>query len=143
MTRKHILKLLSLTCIIAGMFCFSAIARSSNTPIPSAVISAKSVYIVNETGNSNVLKTAYDRFKSWGKFTIVNSRDDADIVVVFAYKNGIDQLGFVGFIKMDVFLKGDSRPVFETKKAGRTIFEPQLRTINCIADFEKHLEHKN
>jgi hypothetical protein len=57
---------------------------------------------MNETGNEKVLATATDQFTSWGRFAISKSKDDADLVVVFTHKNGIDKWGNLGITEMRI-----------------------------------------
>jgi hypothetical protein len=48
-------------------------------PLPTEVTSAKSIYLVNQTGDDKVLAAAVDQFTSWGRFAISQSATDADI----------------------------------------------------------------
>jgi hypothetical protein len=119
-----------------------ALAKSK-TPLPAEVISAKTIYLVNKTGDQDVLDTAYDQIKSWGRFTIAKSKDDAELVAVFTHKYGMDKFGNTAFIEMDVFVKDHSEPAFMAKNAFKWVSAPQHRTKACIADFRKTLEPKN
>ena len=132
-----------LVFVALSLFCVRALAFSNQPPLPDEVLSAKSIYIVNETGNQNVLNAAYNRFAKWGRFTVAPSKDDADLVIVFTHKNGMDAWGNAGLILMDVFPKGSNHSAFEVKKGFRTITEPQLRTLRCIDEFAKRLEQKH
>ncbi|NYF80222.1 hypothetical protein [Granulicella arctica] len=128
--------------VLVVMLCIPALAYSKRAPLPDQVISAKSIYLDNQSGDSAVLDTATEEFTKWGRFTITNSKDDADLVAVFTHKLGIDKWGNASFIVMDVFIKGHSEDVLETKNAVKLITAPRLRTQACIADFKKRLEPK-
>jgi len=126
--------------IIALVFTASAPAES---PVPVEVQSAKTVYLMNETGNEKVLATATDQFTGWGRFAFSKSKDDADLVVVFTHKTGIDKWGNLGITEMDVFVKGQKEPAFTAKDALKLITDRQHPTKACINDFRKRLEAKN
>jgi hypothetical protein len=116
---------------------------TAESPIPVQVRSAKTVYLMNETGNEKVLATATDQFTSWGRFAISKSRDDADLVVVFIHKNSMDKWGNVGITEMDVFVKGQNEPAFIAKDALKLLGDRQHPTKACIHDFRNRLEAKN
>jgi hypothetical protein len=52
-------------------------------PIPRAVFAAKTIAIVNHAHNDAVEAGAIESLKRWGKFTIVDDPDTADIVLTF------------------------------------------------------------
>jgi hypothetical protein len=115
----------------------------AESPVPVGVRSAKTVYLMNETGNEKVLATATDQFTTWGRFTISKSKDDADLVVVFTHKNGTDKWGNLGITEMDVFVKGQKEPAFTAKDALKLITDRQHPTKACIKQFRKRIEAKN
>ena len=115
----------------------------AESPVPVEVRSAKTIYLMNETGNERVLATATDQFAAWGRFTISKSKDDADLVVVFTHKNGMDKWGNLGITEMDVFVKGQKEPAFTAKDALKLITDRQHPTKACIKEFRKRLEAKN
>ena len=56
-------------------------------PLPEKLVEAKSVYLINESGD---LK-AYDRFfkelKTWNRFGVVAAREEADVIMVLSSKD--------------------------------------------------------
>jgi hypothetical protein len=124
-------------------FCIPVLALPKNDTLPAEVVAAKSIYLEDQKNDQAVLDAAYKQFSGWGRFTIKKSKDDADLVVIFTHKNGMDKWGFIGLTVMDVFVKGHNEPVFESKSALKTIFDPQMKTKVCITDFENHVERKN
>jgi len=111
--------------------------------LPDQLYSAKKIYLNNETEDPDVFDAASEEFTNWGRFSTTTSKDDADLTVRFSRRKGMDKWGNVGFITMDVFLKGSVEPVFQTESAVHIIFEPQRRTITCISNFKMRLEQKH
>jgi hypothetical protein len=128
--------------VVVIMLCIPGLAAPKEVPLPDKVISAKSIYLDNQTGDQAVLDTATDEFTKWGRFAIAKSKDDADLDVVFTHKFGMDKWGNVSSIEMNIFVNGRSEPAFKAKSALKLITAPQHRTKACIADFKKHLERK-
>lgn len=59
--------------------------RQPAAPLPDAVTSAKTIFVASQGGNS----VAYDAFcegmRDWGKYEIVASADEADLIVELSY----------------------------------------------------------
>lgn len=142
-TRCGLRSVLTQTLLIATLLSVPAWAAKVNKQLWNKVTNAKSIYIENRTGNPKVLKTATEQFSEWGRFAIAKSEKDADLTIVFTHKSGLDKWGNLGFIEMNVFPKGESKPAFEVKKAFRLVYEPQMRTKNCIREFAEKLERKH
>jgi hypothetical protein len=140
-SRRSFFGTLCQTALIA--FALSAGVASAESPLPIEVQSAKTIYLVNETGNEKVLAAAIDQFTGWGRFAISKTKDDADLVVVFTHKKGMDKWGNVGMTEMDVFVKGHNEPAFVTKDALKLITEPQHPTRACVRNLQKRLEAKH
>lgn len=65
--------------------CGSAVlAQGVPRPFPAAALAAKTLAIVNETGNHDVEKGAVDTLRSWGQFRIIDDPEQADITLRFA-----------------------------------------------------------
>jgi len=58
-------------------------AKDKVPPLPASVIAAKTVYIDNQTGNSEITDRAYDALSKWGRFKILKDAKDADLVLRF------------------------------------------------------------
>jgi hypothetical protein len=58
-------------------------APAQRKPIPRPVFAAKTIAIVNRAHNEAVEAGALESLKRWGKFTIVDDADTADIVLTF------------------------------------------------------------
>ena len=58
-------------------------AADKYAPLPASVLAAKSVYIDNQTGYTQVTDKAYEALSKWGRFKIVKDAKDADLVLRF------------------------------------------------------------
>ena len=54
-------------------------------PLPSVVVNAKKVFLTNGGGSDLAYDTFYSEMKNWGKYEIVGSPDDADLIVEISY----------------------------------------------------------
>jgi hypothetical protein len=61
----------------------TASGLAQRKPIPRPVFAAKTIAIVNHAHNDAVETGALESLKRWGKFTIVDDPDTADIVLTF------------------------------------------------------------
>jgi hypothetical protein len=127
--------------LLTAALCVPALAKPK-APIAPEVLSAQTIFLVDQTGDSHLLEAANEQFLRWGRFTTVKSQDVADLVVVFKHKMGMDVWGNVSFIVMDVYVKGQTQTAFESKNAFKNIMAPEYRTAACIDAFRKRLEQK-
>jgi hypothetical protein len=58
-------------------------AADKYPPLPASVMAAKTVYIDNQTGHTEITDRAYDALSKWGRFKIVKDAKDADLVLRF------------------------------------------------------------
>jgi hypothetical protein len=58
-------------------------AADKYPPLPASVIAAKTVFIDNKTGYTQVTDKAYEALSKWGRFKIVKDAKDADLVLRF------------------------------------------------------------
>jgi len=54
-------------------------------PLPSQILAAKKVFLSNGGGNDLAYDAFYSAMKSWGKYEIVASPEEADIIAEIAY----------------------------------------------------------
>jgi len=54
-------------------------------PLPSVVVNAKKVFLTNGGGSDLAYDAFYSEMKNWGKYEIVGSPDDADLIVEISY----------------------------------------------------------
>jgi hypothetical protein len=66
------------------LFFFGAIKTHANdkqASLPASVVSAKTVYVDNQTTSAELLNAAYTELSKWGRLQIVDSPEKADIVL--------------------------------------------------------------
>ena len=68
----------------------AAYAQKAITPFPKEALAAKTVAIVNNTHNEAVTEGAIEALKRWGRFTVVDDSDIADLTLTFDKKSEHD-----------------------------------------------------
>lgn len=63
-------------------------AADKYPPLPASVTAAKTVFIDNQTGSSQVTDKAYEALTKWGRYKIVKDAKDADLVLRFTADTG-------------------------------------------------------
>ena len=82
MKRQILLLLLS-----AGSLAGALNGQRNVHSLPKEVFAARTVAIVNNTHNEQVEQGAVETLKRWGKLTLVDDSDLADIILTFEKKN--------------------------------------------------------
>ena len=54
-------------------------------PLPTAVLNANKVFLSNRGGSDLAYDAFYQDMKNWGKYQIVGSPDDADLIIELSY----------------------------------------------------------
>lgn len=54
-----------------------------HAPLPAKVLTAKTIFIQNETNQPEIADKAYTQLKSWGRYQVVDSKEKADLVLLF------------------------------------------------------------
>ena len=54
-------------------------------PVPSAMVNAKKIFIVNGGGNDELYDLFYAEMKSWGKYQLVGSSEEAELIFDFSF----------------------------------------------------------
>jgi len=52
-------------------------------PIPRALLTAKRAYLLNEAGDLKRFDSLADELRKWGRFELVDQKDNADVLIVF------------------------------------------------------------
>jgi hypothetical protein len=55
-------------------------------PLPAVVVNAKKIFLTNGGGSNLAYDSFYSDIKQWGKYEIVGSPDDADLIVELSYR---------------------------------------------------------
>ena len=58
-------------------------AKDKHAPLPASVMAAKTVYIDNQTGHTEITDRAQDELTKWGRFKILEDAKDADLILRF------------------------------------------------------------
>ncbi len=90
-TRKRV-ALLALVFVLGSGFLTAAKSLKPRL-LPAKLLMAKSVYFDNETGFAAVGSDALRELQKWGRFRVVPSRDQADLVFVLSSEEYSDDLG--------------------------------------------------
>jgi hypothetical protein len=74
----------AVTAALALMLVVSPIhAKDKHAPLPASVMAAKTVFIDNQTGHTEITDRAYDELSKWGRFKILKDAKDADLILRF------------------------------------------------------------
>lgn len=74
---------------VALVLAVPAFAKHEKMPLPERIMTAKTVYLDNQSGFADLGDKAYDEMKKWGRYQIVDSADKADIVLLLSAKEYI------------------------------------------------------
>jgi hypothetical protein len=56
-------------------------------PLPQVILTAHTVFLSNGGGSDLAFDAFYSEMKKWGKYQIVGSPDDAELIVELSYKS--------------------------------------------------------
>src|SRR2546421_7991956 len=70
--------------VLILVLAFVTSSAQKHAPLPEKLVSARKVYLVNESGDVKVFDKVYQELQKWGRFTIVTSRGDADVIAVLS-----------------------------------------------------------
>jgi len=81
-------RLVAAFCLLTLVPAISAKTRKDvpAAPLPTAIVSAHKVFLSNKGGSDLAYDAFYQSMKNWGKFQIVGSPNDADLVVELSYE---------------------------------------------------------
>ena len=65
--------------------CVRALA-ADHAPLPEQLIAARTAFIDNKSGEPAFADNIYQQLKEWGRWRVVTSRIDADVLVVLDHK---------------------------------------------------------
>lgn len=77
--------------VLCLFFSICAVAGKSRkdvppAPLPSVVVNAKKVFLTNGGGSNLAYDAFYSEMKKWGRYEIVGSPGEADLIVELAYR---------------------------------------------------------
>lgn len=89
MVKRHLVRLVAATVLVLNA---GAIAKSKDhLPLSPQVLSARTVYIDNQSGQANLGDRAFQELKKWGRWQVVTDRKQADLILLLtarAYERG-------------------------------------------------------
>lgn len=74
------------TVTFALVFATDVTAKDKYLPLPPQIMTAKTVYIDNETGVSKVGDQCYQEIQKWGPLQVVQGRKQADLILLLSYQ---------------------------------------------------------
>jgi hypothetical protein len=79
---------LALCAVLFSVNVYAAKSRKDvpAAPLPGAIVKAQKVFLTNGGGSELAYDAFYSEMKQWGKYQIVGSPDEADIIVELAYR---------------------------------------------------------
>jgi hypothetical protein len=82
---------LLLLCVTIGGGLSAFAKEKRHAPLPQAVLQAKTVYLDNRSGYASLGDKAYDELEKWGRFKVVQSPKEADLIFLLSaseYRGG-------------------------------------------------------
>jgi hypothetical protein len=83
-------KVFTLVCFVAFTFAIAIGQRGRKdippAPLPASIVNAQTVFLSNGGGSDLAYDAFYSAIKTWGKYKIVGSPNDADLIVELAYR---------------------------------------------------------
>ncbi len=86
-------------------------AGADRSSLPEKVVSARSVYIQNDSGDSKLGGELNKALKRWGRWQMVNNRAEADLIAVLDHKHTFIQNNFT----LTLLDAKSSEPVWSAK----------------------------
>jgi hypothetical protein len=80
-TGRDIIAPMKVVCaaLIAALVLYGA--EDKHAPLPDRVVTAKTVFLQNDSGEQNLTDQVYREIERWGRWKVVTDRADADIVI--------------------------------------------------------------
>ena len=114
-----------------------AFAGPKHAPLPEELTTAKTIYIVNQSGDQDVVDGAYAAFSEWGRFTVAKSRETADVVAIFTMQQRLNEGTTVRRLEMDIKGHSPDDALFETICRRDAFHAFASAGKNCVNDFRK------
>jgi hypothetical protein len=74
--------LLALVSLTLTSLLFAKKQQTQHAPLPAKVLTARTIYIDNQSGWAEAADKAYGQLKAWGKYQIVDAKEKADLILV-------------------------------------------------------------
>lgn len=80
-------RLIPATFVALLVFSAACFAKERHAPLPTQLVTAKTVYIENQ-GSAKIADKLYEELRSWGRFQLVDSPEAADVVLQLSVVKG-------------------------------------------------------
>jgi len=84
---------LAVSLVLAAILCSPSQAGAQGkkkvvpvAPLPAVIVNAKKIFLSNGGGSNLAYDAFYSKMKDWGKYQIVGSPEEADLIVELAYR---------------------------------------------------------
>ena len=139
-----------LRALLLPLALVAVVASLAQESMPRAAFTAKTIAILNDTKTGEVSDGALEQLKHWGRFTVVDDADSADIVLRFDKKTVREKqnsqstdekgtttysgtLNFSSQVHMRAYLKGSDSPFYATK----TDDSKKKAGVSCLTSFQR------
>lgn len=72
-----------MTLVLLFLVAIPALAKKDRAPLPKEILSAKTIYLDNQSQYAEVMDNAVTELKKWNRLKAVSERKDADLVFTF------------------------------------------------------------
>ena len=83
---------LAITLFVPKVHAQQATADDKYAPLPSQIVSAKTVFLMNETGKAKFGDAVYKQVKTWNRWQVITDKNQADLVLVVTDKGGMKSM---------------------------------------------------
>jgi hypothetical protein len=75
-------------CVCFSLNAFGAKHRQDipSAPLPTVVVNAKKIFLTNGGGSNLAYDAFYSDMRQWGRYEIVGSPDEAELIIELAYR---------------------------------------------------------
>ena len=64
-----------------------SLSATEHGPVPTALVAAKTIYLLDESNDLVLFDHLYERLKKWGRWRVVADQKDADLVLALSSQN--------------------------------------------------------
>jgi serine/threonine protein kinase len=68
----------------------TALAQDKYAPLPEKVINARTIFYINDTGNSRFGDNLYQELEKWNRWEVVTDKKKADLILVLSQRDHIE-----------------------------------------------------
>jgi hypothetical protein len=101
--------------------------KPTPAPLPSQITQAKTVFLANGGGSDLAYDAFYQGIKSWGKYQIVGSPDNADIIIELRYWVDYHGSSSHTYYNPETNQANTSTSADKDPKMGVTIYDPKSK----------------